>query len=182
MIFKDNTGFLVTAKHVIESAPGMTFYRHGDSWLPVRPRMFKINENHDVAVLQLAGYEGHPGLQVPDYEIGLSTRGLLLGQQVMIIGFPLGLEIKESGDMNFGRPMPLVKVGFLSNLPIKGEPLLVDAHMNKGFSGSPVVVKSPSESDGNRLSICGIQSSMLVNEGFALAVPIEKAIELIDTL
>ena len=121
-------------------------------------------------------------LQVPDFEIGDSTAGLVLGQQVMIVGYPLGLELKASGVKNNGRPLPLVKSGFLSNMPIKDECLLLDAHVNKGFSGSPVIFKSPSDSDRYRLSICGIQSAMLVNEGFATAVPIKKAIELIDTL
>ena len=182
VIIKDGNRFLVTAKHVIESAPAKTYYRHGDGWLPVLSSTIKLSENYDVAVLRLATIEGHPVLQVPDYEIGVSTKGLVLGQQVMIVGYPLGLELKESGAKNYGRPLPLVKIGFLSNLPIKDECLLLDAHVNKGFSGSPVIAKLKSESDMNRLSICGIQSAMLVNEGFALAVPIEKAIELIDTV
>ena len=182
VIFRDDNGFLVTAKHVIESAPSMTFYRQGDGWLPLQTSTIKCSENHDIAVLRLATNEGQPVLPVPDYEIGVSTAGLVMGQQVMIVGYPLGRELKESQHMNFGRPLPLVKVGFLSNLPTKDDYLWLDAHMNKGFSGSPVIFKSPSESDRNRLSICGIQTSMLVNEGFSIAVPIEKAIELIDSI
>lgn len=182
VIFRDGNGFLVTAKHVIESAPSMTFYRHGIGWLPLQTSTIKCSENHDIAVLRLASYEGHQVLQVPDYEIGVSTKGLVMGQQVMIVGYPLGMELTASGDINYGRPLPLVKIGFLSNLPQKDETLLLDAHVNKGFSGSPVIVKSPSEGDRNRLSICGIQNSMLVDEGFSIAVPIEKAIELIDSI
>ena len=182
VIFKDGNGFLVTAKHVIKSAPARTFYRHGDGWIPVPSSTIKFSTYFDIAVLRLATCEEQPVIQVPDFEIGVSTTGLVLGQQVMIVGYPLGLELKESADINYGRPLPLVKNGFLSNMPIKDECLLLDAHVNKGFSGSPVVARSPSESDMNRLSICGIQSSMLVDEGFAIAVPIEKATKLIDTM
>jgi len=67
-------------------------------------------------------------------------------------------------------------------MPIKDEPLLIDANVNVGFSGGPIIFNSPSESDRNRLSICGIQSAKRVDEGIAFAVPIEKAIELIDSM
>ena len=182
VIFKDGNGFLVTAKHVIEYEPNATFYRRRGGWLPVRPRSVKLSEKHDIAVMRIPIYEGPPGLQVPDFDIGVTTGGIGLGQQIMIVGYPLGWELQESEDINYGRPLPLVKVGFLSNLPVKDESLLLDAHVNEGFSGGPVIFNSPSESDKNRLSICGIQSAMYVEKGIGIAVPIGKAIELIDTL
>ena len=151
----------------------MTFYRRGVGWLPVRPRTIKFSENYDIAVLRLTIYEGHPGLQVPDYEIGVTSEGIVLGQQIMVVGYPFGKEISHSKDMNYGRPLPLVKVGFLSSMFSEDEELWLDAHLNNGFSGSPVIFRSPSESNRNRLSICGVLSSGLSNEGFAFAVPIK---------
>ena len=183
VIFKDGNRFLVTAKHIIESAPDKTRYRQGDNWQPILPITVNLSENYDIGVLRLPTEEALPALQVPDYEIGVSAGGMVLGQQVMMVGYPLGLEIEGGENINnYGRPLPLVKVGFLSDLSVKNGRLLIDAHTNKGFSGCPIIFRSPSESDRNRLSICGIQTSMVDNEGFAVAVPIGKAVELIDSL
>ncbi len=182
VIFKDGNRFLVTAKHIIESAPDKTRYRQGNIWLPIRPSTINLSENYDLAVLKLPTDEEYPVLQVPDFEIGISAGGIVSGQQVMIVGYPLGFQIERSEHMNNGRPLPLVKVGFLSDVSFKNGRLLIDAHTNKGFSGSPIIFRSPSGSDRNRLSVCGIQTSMYYDEGFAIAVDIGKAIELIDAI
>lgn len=64
--------------------------------------------------------------------------GLPLGQEVIIIGFPLGFEDSL-------HRLPLIRRATLASvypLPFKGEPYFVtDAWMHRGTSGSPVVAK-----------------------------------------
>jgi Trypsin-like peptidase domain len=70
--------------------------------------------------------------------------GLPLGQDVLILGFPLGF----SDTLN---NLPIVRSATIASSfshPFKGEPyFLTDGRLHRGMSGSPVIVKSPGRLD-----------------------------------
>ncbi len=76
------------------------------------------------------------------------SAGLPLGQDVLILGFPLGFHDTLHN-------LPIVRSATIASSfshPFKGEPyFLTDARLHRGMSGSPVIVKFPrrSETVGN---------------------------------
>jgi hypothetical protein len=70
--------------------------------------------------------------------LGDETRGLPLGQEVIIVGFPLGFE-------DTLHRLPLIRRATIASvypLPFKGERYFItDARLHRGSSGSPVIAK-----------------------------------------
>ncbi len=88
---------------------------------------------------------------------------LPLGQDVLILGFPLGFHDTLHN-------LPIVRSATIASSfshPFKGEPyFLTDARLHRGMSGSPVIVKLPNRSEvGSRRELgwrlLGIHSSAL---------------------
>lgn len=84
-----------------------------------------------------------------------------LGQDVLILGFPLGFH-------DTFHNLPIVRSATIASSfahPFKGQPyFLTDARLHRGMSGSPVVVRSPTRSDdvgSCRWRLVGIHSSAL---------------------
>ncbi len=76
----------------------------------------------------------------PVYPLEPTTDGLYYGQQACFLGFPFGWD-GGGAYINHGLPLPFVKAGIISAFatdePVKR--IYLDAHVNKGFSGGPVV-------------------------------------------
>jgi hypothetical protein len=77
---------------------------------------------------------------------------LPLGQDVLILGFPLGFH-------DTMHHLPIVRRATIASSfphPFKGEPyFLTDARLHRGMSGSPVIARIHSESDSNSRDISG---------------------------
>ena len=130
--------YLVTARHVVEGiASGeRIFVVHGGQRKPVKIRVVGVGEGDvDVAVLacqqQLSPM--HP-LEPSE------PKDFFYGQQVYFLGFPFGWN-SGGEDINHGWPLPFVKAGIISAMSFSTpvDRIYIDAHVNKGFSGGPLV-------------------------------------------
>lgn len=75
----------------------------------------------------------------PDYEIVPSMGEIIFTQDVYFLGFPYGLRT-DMPELNNGYPLPFVKKGIASAMGT--DKIYVDGHVNKGFSGGPVVFQN----------------------------------------
>lgn len=133
--------YLVSAKHIFSvgaNAPGLKIFHNG-AWLELPYKRIEVQpESVDIAVLALEKQIS------PLHPITLTTKGMILSEEVFFLGFPLQLQI-DARLINNGFPIPLVKHGIISffnansNAYSKGEPRLIDAMNVPGFSGGPVV-------------------------------------------
>lgn len=86
------------------------------------------------------------------------TRSLPLGQQVHVIGFPLGFE-------DTVHHLPLVRNATIASvypLPFKGERYFVtDARLHRGASGSPVVAHLVEPDGRTELKLLGVHAASL---------------------
>jgi hypothetical protein len=141
MIDVEGAEYLVTAKHLFDQAATsreIQLFRN-NQWAP-----YKLNDivfcksEADIAVLRL-----QERLIPPDLPVTPSVEGLVLGQDVYILGFPHKM-YEDVGQQLGGNPCPLIKRGIASSLGA-GDPkiLFVDTLSNEGFSGGPVVFLPP---------------------------------------
>ena len=127
--------YLVTANHVLDgmtSLDDIEIY-HDGQWKRLPSAMVGTAKDADTAVLaarvQLA----------PSHPLEATMGGIVIGQQVFFLGFPLGM-MWGGGEMNRDFPFPLVKSGVLSAMEVGQTPRIwVDGHNNPGFSGGPLV-------------------------------------------
>lgn len=96
-------------------------------------------------------------------DILLPDQLLPLGQDVLILGFPLGFHDTVNN-------LPIVRSATLASSfshPFKGEPyFLTDARLHRGMSGSPVITRMPASEGGHGAAesewkLLGIHSSAL---------------------
>ena len=186
----ENRQYLVTAKHVIEDAP-RTFdleFQHEDSWKTLQMDLVGHDPASDTSVMA-----SNQLLTEANLVAEATTAGLVYGQDVYFLGFPLGL----MGDhaMNMGFPLPFVKRATLSKFESVSDPILtLDGINNPGFSGGPVAFKLRNSEEwriagvisGYRYSTepvySGDQPTGLthrVNTGLISASPISCALRLI---
>lgn len=194
-------GFLVTAKHAVEGIlPGdRVYFRVGDGLSPLVAHQVGLGRHDDIAVLLIGQVGDDVGL--PE---NLVDPLLTLGQPIVYCGFPLGLEgIAPEGH---AWPMPIVKGGIYSGSVKFQEEImthLFDTVNNKGFSGGPVFAEGADrvpklaaivfgywydrdlnihriEADGSKTPL----EDLVVrpNSGFMRAVPISRALELIEEM
>ena len=133
----DDRQYIVSARHVV-----------GDGARPTSLSVL-INKRLLELPVQFVG-EGHGEIDVsvltPSYPIISdvpfeTSLGLLVGQDVFYVGFPLKMWA-NGGELMQGRPLPFVKKGALStgwdaDSPVKS--VYVDTVSAKGFSGGPLV-------------------------------------------
>ena len=163
---------------------------HEGQWRPLGINVVGVGEGEvDVAVLALS-FQISPR---PELEAGAS-RDYFYGQQVYILGFPLGLDI-DGAEINRGLPIPFAKSGIISAFTLGDtKNVYIDTQANEGFSGGPVVFSPQQEphkfrvvgvvsgyipnalrdADGNRLA------NVRGNSGIALAVGVQHVTDLID--
>ena len=147
--------YLITAKHLIEHRKYSTievYFR--DSWRPLSLRLIGASDKADIVV-----FASETQLSTA-FDFPATAAGLIYGQDVYFVGFPYDV-VGDVGELNQGRPLPLVKKACLSAFTVgtNGEGiLLLDAHNNPGFSGAPVVFREPNSA---LLNVCGVVSGYL---------------------
>ena len=144
--------YLITAKHVVESIRSdavLQISRDGD-WVPLRVRLVGHSAG-GIDVTTLAPQE----LFGMSHPLRLTTKGLALAEDVYFLGFPYGLGMDVKTKLNEGFPLPLVKKAAVSALGLEDGPILLDGHVNPGFSGGPVVRRWSSE----RQTVIGVVSA-----------------------
>ena len=183
--------YLVTARHVVEGiASGERIsVVHEKRWKTVDANVVGIGEGEvDVAVLAC------PQQLSPTHPFEPDGYGFFLGQQVYFLGFPFGWE--SGGEhINNGLPLPFVKAGVISAVPVDGD-IYIDAHVNIGFSGGPVVFSPPGAQVVLRVAgvVVGYPrcyqpvvdergnpvAHALENPGLVRAISIQRVVALID--
>ena len=201
-IDRDGKQYLVTARHVVEGircGDNLKIY-HDQQWKELSIAIVGMgNDQIDVTVL------GCPVRLAPSHPLEASSAGLYIGQQVYFVGFPFGWD-GGHGEMNNDFPFPFTKSGIVSAIMFEASRFIIDAHVNSGFSGGPVVFVSPSQPQ-NQFRVAGIVSAdsrpivrpvvsksgnplagsdgkpvayFQENQGFVIVYSIRHATELID--
>ena len=144
--------YLVTARHVvegIESGKAIKIF-HDKQWKDLVVDVVGIGKGEvDVAVLACSSRLS------PSLPLIAATGKYTLGHPVAFLGYPFGLN-SEGEEINRGVPVPLVKAGVISGWQ-SGDVsrIFLDAHVNQGFSGGPVVFV-PYGQPRNELRVVGI--------------------------
>ncbi len=190
----DGRQYLITAKHVTnhQAVEVIEIWRNG-GWTAVKVKTVGVGKgNEDIIVL--AADER----LTTTFEIEIGSGGIVLGQNVKFLGFPLDIEVYMTQAKEWR--VPVVKGGILTTIESeKGSSwLLVDGHGNKGFSGGPVIFK-PREENTKTWRIAGVISrfepeilsvidstgrkieglGVVGNSGIMVATGIEAALKLI---
>ncbi|MCY4651562.1 MAG: hypothetical protein OXC95_00185 [Dehalococcoidia bacterium] len=145
--------YLITARHIAEHIARDTLvkvWRNGD-WYSIPTSVVGHGEGIvDVSVLAPA-----VGLVPVEYHHlpSLGMGGVILGQEMMFLGFPSGYDVSKTHLLSTGFPIPLVKYARLSGMGIQGYPMWLDGHNNEGFSGSPICFV---KQDTNEMRIAGV--------------------------
>lgn len=194
----EGLSYLVTAKHLFdETLPNqkVQVFRDG-RWESLSYTAIAFCRSKvDIAVLRL-----QQSLCPPDLPVELTTNGMVLGQDVYMLGFP-HLMYEESGAvLHNGYPLPLVKRGAACNLGLVDPRVLyVDAMSSQGLSGGPVVFLPLGTTQGVRIAgvISGFRTErepvfdadgektgayVEVNTGLLRAYGIQHAIDLIGRI
>ena len=147
--------FLVSAKHLFNGILSGTvtdiLVYNEKKWKNLKVQIFfhKI-EQIDIVVMK---FLRNKKITI-DFPIKMTTMGLLYGQEMFILGYPLGLKT-ESHSLDSGYPLPLIKKGIVSTIINENNicMLLLDVINNKGFSGGPVV-----STKNNEMNFIGVIS------------------------
>ena len=136
-IDRESKQYLVTARHVVAGL------QSGNAI-----KVFHNNKWENLVVNVVGGGKGAVDLAVlaPSIRLssspplGVSSGSLTYGDPIYFLGYPFGM---HSGNEQFNRglPLPLVKAGIVSAVMVDKGVLwiILDAHVNKGFSGGPVL-------------------------------------------
>ena len=149
-IEREGRQYVVTARHVVEGieAAQRTAVVFDDEWRDIDFSVVGVAEGDvDVAVLAC-------GQQLsPTYPFEASTEGLVYGQRAYFLGFPFGWT-SGGQHLNRGFPFPFVKGGIVAAYSLGGPvfTIFLDAHVNHGFSGGPVVFRPKEGRDDFRVA------------------------------
>ncbi len=144
--------YLVTARHVVKGINSGDSLRvfHEEQWKNLAIDVVGIGDGDvDVAVLSC------PIRISPPLDLAASQANLTYGQQVFFLGYPYGMD--SGGEkINRGLPLPFVKSGIVSAFEFGDvSKFYLDAHVNPGFSGGPVVFV-PMGSSPTELRVAGV--------------------------
>lgn len=147
--------FFVTCRHSVNSlAPGdAIFIQHEAQRFEIRVQQRIFDENADVAVFTI-GHRLRAGIPYERLD-----SGLIAGQEVRVIGFPLGLQM-EGRDFNNGWPVGFIRSGIFSGMTSQGDvPVMhFDVHNNLGLSGAPIFKRNL---NNGTTELCGIVCNYL---------------------
>ena len=146
--------YLITAKHLVQSIqkPCAVQMYHGGEWKGLQVDLV----GHGAKCVDLTVLAAEMQIS-PTHPLEPTAEGLILGQDVLFLGFPYGIT-SDSGNNNNRFPFPLVKKGIVSALPQGNvSDLFLDGHNNPGFSGGPVVY----EVVKGTLNVAGVVSGYL---------------------
>ena len=146
--------YLITARHVVDGLESGNLIKvlYKEEWKDLAVDVVGIGKGKvDVAVLACSIRLS------PPLQLAASDSGLVYGQSVSFLGYPFGWD-SGSEEINRGIPLPFVKAGIVSAMVFGDVSMIfLDAHVNKGFSGGPVVFV-PNGRPRNELSVAGIIS------------------------
>lgn len=159
IIYEDGKSYLVTAKHVlgnIKNEQVIVFEFYKDSlWIKTAgTALLHDNPGIDIAVIDLNDPSERKN------NIGLTTNGVLYGDEGYFLGFPYGLKVRNTENINAGLPFPLVKKAIISAMFNENgiTTLFLDGQNNPGFSGGPIVFKNIDKSKKYKWNIIGVVS------------------------
>ena len=166
----DKKQYIITAKHLVKDITNSSIAEiyFEKQWKEINLSLV----GHSPADIDISVLATDIQLTPPKLPCEPSTKEIIFGQDVYFLGFPFDI-IPDGGPMNRGYPFPFVKKAILSAILVKNdhEVLYLDGHNNPGFSGGPVVYKSP---NNYRFRICGVVSGYRFQEqpGFESGSPI----------
>jgi hypothetical protein len=129
----DGDLYLITAKHIFDGAAIDRLYvKKHDRDTEMTADLVLSPYGSDFAFARLA--ESVTSEAPP---LTLGTTGSLLGEDVYVIGFPLGLS-QDGSLLNAGLPLPVVAKCTLSAM-YEGK-ILLHGVLDEGYSGSPVIL------------------------------------------
>jgi S1-C subfamily serine protease len=163
----DEQGDIVTNFHVVQGGSGARVTLEDQSvW---DAQLVGFSRRHDLAVLKIVGAAS----RARPLPIGTS-RDLLVGQMVIAIGSPFGLDYTLSTGVisGLGREIP-----GMNGLPIHGA-IQTDAAINPGNSGGPLL-----DSAGRLIGInTAIFSPSGASAGVGFAVPVDTVTRIVPQL
>lgn len=134
-IESDGREYLITARHVVPDRSKAIHILHDEEWkkLPMTG-VYHHLETADIAAIALDRQIA------PRHPVELSIAGAIIGQDLLIVGFPFGWKNTQY-DFNNGYPIPFVKAAILSAVSFRNKTTVtyLDGHNNAGFSGGPIV-------------------------------------------
>lgn len=146
--------FLVTAGHAFDGSPSnVVFVRRGENW---EEKPCKIASGPygklDIAVVDFGYRFLKPANAV------FSGGGVFLGEEVRVVGYPLGFLMADPGSKN-GFPVPFVASGCVGGITDPASEgavrrLYLSALLDPGYSGAPVVI--PSRDNPNKPQVIGV--------------------------
>jgi len=159
----------------------------------------KYDKERDVAVFQIGQIISYNVTYLPQSHYSYKKRGfnstlttivppqlntfsnILLGSDVVIVGYPLSLGIGPTPLFNINKP--LLRKGIIAGKYEENKRLIIDAPVYYGNSGGPVF----SLDNTNRLigivtDLIPFEGDAWFNSGYAVAVPVEYAIDLIKLI
>ncbi len=152
----DSRQYLVTARHIAERIDSRVQVQvwHNMEWNSIPVRIV----GHGGGDVDVSVLDSSISLVPTEYRfpapIGLD--GIILGQEMMFLGFPTGYDVLTTASLDTGFPIPLVKYARLSPMPGQNYPMWLDGHNNEGFSGSPLCFTRDGESD---VRVAGVLSA-----------------------
>ena len=107
--------YLTTARHVLPDTSKPVDILHEERWKPLPlTGIYHHPREPDVAVITV-------GQQIaPNHPAEATTSGVVLGQDVLMVGFPFGWHHTQF-DINNGYPIPFVKAAILSAFIFKDQ-------------------------------------------------------------
>lgn len=194
----DNKQYLVTAKHVVPniSKTDQIHLLIDEKLSPYESQLVGVtNGDVDIAVLAISNV-----ITPPNLPTSANADGIIFGQDIYILGYPYGWH--SDIVLATGSSLPIVRKGCLSGalklgnqkLPIPA--FLLDAHVNSGFSGGPLLFH-PGGNVAAPLVIAGVIAAYRIweeptfvqgqevdtiykaNTGLAVAYNIQYAVDII---
>jgi S1-C subfamily serine protease len=180
----------------------------------------KVHPSRDVAVIEIAKVDSLKDVQTSTGELqGMRTlpsvtikesaskgilsapreglrlyEDVLVGNEVIVFGYPASLGLKELPQLDLSRP--LLRRGIVAGLNAELKSIVLDCPVYPGNSGGPVL-QVDQEAAGRTLRVIGVVSqfvpfvantvssaanlpvSILLNSGYSIATPIDFVLELI---
>lgn len=189
--------YVITARHVARGVqPGSNIqYRVDEGWSEMPIDSVRLGAADDIAVLTSPALRPDNGL--PEDRIDGQFE---VGSSAAYCGFPIGLEGMRPDGHRW--PIPIVKAGIFSGSTNAGGPMvhLFDTVNNKGFSGGPIYVDDGTGAAKLGAIVSGYKYDRPIplmkrdergglvedpdhcvqpNSGFMVAVPIQRALDLI---
>jgi S1-C subfamily serine protease len=132
-------GLLITNKHVVTDPNGTIATRIGvafeGSRQNFRADLVKVSDKTDLALLRAAVHRGFPTVK----NLADSLRPAEMGEPVLVLGFPLGLDLAGGREWTQNGVSATLTLGTVSRT--QPELLQLDGYGAQGSSGSPVFDK-----------------------------------------